>query len=68
MSGETNTRSVFKAVTWRVAASGITMIIAYVITGSVDVAITIGIFESLLKIIFYYLHERVWGGISWGKK
>jgi hypothetical protein len=28
----------------------------------------VGLVEVIAKIIFYYLHERVWNRISWGKK
>lgn len=67
--GETNRRSLVKASTWRVIASLDTTIIAYFVTGGDwKQAISIGGFEVLTKFLFYYLHERVWVKIKWGKR
>lgn len=53
-------RSLKKAISWRVIASVTTMIIAYLFTGSIEIALGIGAIESVLKIGLYYLHERLW--------
>ena len=54
------TRSLAKALTWRVTATLTTAQIAYLITGEVRTAITIGGIEFVLKFFIYYLHERAW--------
>lgn len=66
--GETKRRSVVKSLTWRVLATLDTIIISYFLTGSIGVAVSIGVIETVMKTGVYFLHERVWNTIKWGKK
>ena len=59
-SYESHLRSVLKAFSWRIVATCTTVAIAYVVTGNMNMAVTIGGTEFVLKIVFYYLHERAW--------
>tara|TARA_B100000586_G_scaffold190007_1_gene139852 strand:+ start:147 stop:356 length:210 start_codon:yes stop_codon:yes gene_type:complete len=68
MIDEKISRSLAKTITWRITASIDTFIIAWVITGSWQLGGSIAIIEVLTKIIFYYVHERVWNKINWGKR
>ena len=54
------TRSLAKALTWRVTATLTTSLITYIVTGEVRTAMIIGGIEFALKFIIYYAHERVW--------
>ncbi len=65
---ESHTRSLVKAVSWRVTASITTTIITFIVTGSLKSAFSIGIFDFLVKFVLYYLHERVWIKIPLGLK
>jgi uncharacterized membrane protein len=65
--GPTHGRSLVKGICWRALGTLDTIIIAYVITGVPLDAITIGGFELFTKIALFYLHERVWGQIWWGR-
>jgi uncharacterized membrane protein len=38
----------------------------YVTTGNLELAGIVGVFDVVLKLLFYYLHERAWGKVSWG--
>jgi len=67
MYKETNKRSVVKGVTWRVVATTTTMIIVYLFFGRLDLAIATGLIESVLKIGLFWLHERAWFKVRWGK-
>ena len=60
-------RSIIKAITWRIFALLITIIVSFAILGSWSVSIAIGIVTSLLKTLFYYIHERLWERTNWGK-
>ena len=53
-------RSVYKSLSWRVCATLTTAIIAYAITGSLDMAALIGGIEFFVKIGLFYAHERGW--------
>ncbi|MFT6754122.1 MAG: putative membrane protein [Candidatus Azotimanducaceae bacterium] len=57
---ESRLRSLLKALSWRIIATLTTTIIAYLITGEIEAAITIGSIEFVLKFLIYYAHERVW--------
>ena len=56
-------KSVMKAVSWRIVGTLDTMIISFLITGKVTVALSIGSIEVLTKTILYYFHERLWAHI-----
>lgn len=58
--GDSNLKSIFKSVSWRIVGTIDTMIIAYVITGELKLAATIGSVEVFTKMILYYFHERFW--------
>lgn len=64
---EAHRRSLAKAVSWRVTGTLDTFILSWVITGDVRIAGTISAVEVVTKIGLYYLHERVWAKIRWGK-
>lgn len=69
-------RSISKAISWRVIASITTWLIVFVIFRRftdqsmaeviANVSFITGI-EIVAKLIFYYLHERLWTNIPWGK-
>ena len=68
MYKETNTRSIFKGISWRVVATATTIAIVYFFFGRLDLAIAAGLIESVLKIALYWAHERIWHKLRWGKK
>jgi uncharacterized membrane protein len=65
---ETQVRSVIKTLTWRVTGSFATFLIAWAIGGNLAVAGTIAVIQIIANTILYYLHERLWNMIHWGKK
>lgn len=65
---DTNLRSWIKAASWRLTAIIVLGIIAYLITGSWEEVTIITILYHSVQVAVYYLHERVWHRISWGKK
>ena len=60
-------RSFFKALTWRIAASTITLISAILITSNLDWTKSIVIYEFINGILIYYVHERIWNRVNWGR-
>jgi uncharacterized membrane protein len=65
---EQHWRSVLKGTTWRITGTLDTIFWAALITGHMQLALKIGAAEVLTKILLYYLHERLWMLISWGRK
>jgi uncharacterized membrane protein len=60
-------RSLIKAVSWRLTGSVDTLIISFLITGKLKWALTISGVELFTKIGLYYVHERVWDTLSFGR-
>jgi uncharacterized membrane protein len=65
---ETHTRSVLKAISWRTLGTLDTFAISWFMTGRVEIAGSIAGLEVATKIAWYYLHERVWAAIQWGRR
>jgi sulfate adenylyltransferase large subunit len=65
---ETHSRSLAKAVSWRATGSIDTFLVAFVITGNPKIAGSVAVTEILTKILIYYVHERVWAWVPWGKR
>jgi uncharacterized membrane protein len=64
---ETHRRSIAKALSWRFVATTITSLIAYAIWGSAKGALQIGAADLVIKLVTYYIHERVWLIVPYGK-
>ncbi|MER8770852.1 DUF2061 domain-containing protein [Mesorhizobium sp. M0092] len=65
---DTHSRSFAKALSWRVTGTIDTMIISLVVTGSIKLAAAIGLTEVVTKSLLYYLHERAWLKIPYGRR
>ena len=64
---ETHVRSVAKAVSWRIVATLTTVLLVYVFTRNLVVSGGVGVSELLSKLLIYYVHERVWNAIGFGR-
>lgn len=64
---EGRSRSMAKAVSWRITGTIDTMVIAFIITGEPFWALSIGGTELITKVVLYYFHERVWDRIGYGR-
>jgi len=60
-------RSILKAASWRLIGTLDTIILSWIISGKITIAVSIGVFELFTKMFLYYLHERVWNRIKFGK-
>jgi uncharacterized membrane protein len=60
-------RSIIKAVSYRLTGTLATILISLLISGRIKVALSIGIVELFTKIGLYYLHERAWNRIPFGR-
>lgn len=64
---ERRLRSIIKAITWRAVATLITILVVFIFTRRLKLSLEVGLVGLILKMVFYYLHERVWGKIGWGR-
>ena len=60
-------RSVAKAASWRTLATVDTFLISWLITGRAATAGGIAATEVLTKVVLFYLHERGWNLLRWGR-
>lgn len=64
-------KSVVKAITWRLVASGTTFILALFFFHddpyATEKAGGIAGAEAIIKMVLYFLHERAWNVVRWGK-
>ena len=65
---QTHRRAIAKAVSYRLFATTTVFVIAFLYTGDLSPAAKIGLTAALAKTTLYYLWERVWNRISWGRK
>ena len=61
-------RSALKAITWRIIGTVDTFLLSWLITKEPVTAGAIASLEVITKTILYYLHERGWNKIQWGRK
>lgn len=65
---ESNKRSVLKTLSWRVLSTVLTIILVYIFTGEIIIALSIGSLEVVVKFALYFFHERLWNKIRFGKR
>ena len=68
MFKESRRRSVLKTISWRFWATLTTAILVYIFTGKIELAAAIGGIEVVIKMILYFVHERAWNNVNYGKK
>ena len=59
-------RHILKSLTWRLIASITTVLIGWSATGDITAGLSIGGFDFTIKLLLYYLHERVWYKSKYG--
>jgi uncharacterized membrane protein len=64
----TPARSLAKTISWRALGSLDTLLLGLLFTGDVKIAGSIASAEVVTKIVLYYLHERGWAHINWGRR
>ena len=65
---ESHKRTFVKTISWRLTGSGATFLIAFLLIGNIAIAGTIGLVQLVTNTILYYVHERLWNNIHWGRK
>lgn len=66
--GDGAKRSLAKALVWRVFAAGNTLFCGAILSGNFAVALKIAGSDTVVKTVLYYLYERIWARVEWGKE
>jgi len=53
-------RHLAKTISWRVIGTLDTMLLGWLITGSLNIGLAIGGTEVITKMALYFIHERIW--------
>ena len=62
MKGDSDSHytSILKAVSYRIICTVTTILIVLFFTNKLTISLWVGLIEVILKLILYYIHERVW--------
>ena len=64
---ETKLRSLLKTLSWRTAALFITAGVSYAMNRRLGMALLLGTSDTLVKLILFYMHERLWNLVPHGR-
>lgn len=64
---ETSRRTLVKGLTWQLLGLVTVTLIAYAQSGDWRGGIAVALSACTSGFIFFYIHERIWSRISWGK-
>ena len=60
-------RSIAKTLSWRLTGTFCTFLISFIILGDITTSGTIAMIQLIFNTIMFYIHERIWNIIKWGK-
>lgn len=60
-------RSLVKGIVWEGFSFIITLIMVYWIYGNFSLSLKFTAILTLIKVILFFVHERVWKNVKWGK-
>ena len=61
-------RSIVKALSWRIFCFFLTISIVYAYTRNIKQSIGVGVGVDGVKLILYYIHERIWNRFHFGRQ
>jgi hypothetical protein len=61
-------RSLVKAVSWRIVGTVDTFVLTFIVTGKLVWAASVSALELCTKVLLFWLHERIWNKIKWGRE
>ena len=64
---EERKRSLVKSVTYRALSMSVDMAVAYYFTREASLSVIIVLIVNGYSTALYYLHERIWVRIKWGR-
>lgn len=64
---DTTHRSLAKTISWRITGSGATFAISYAILDDFSISGTIALVQLTFNTLLYFVHERIWDRVSWGR-
>ena len=63
----TRIRSFVKGICWESIGFIITVFAVYLVYGNLKLSVEFSLVLTAVKIFFFFVHERAWKRVSWGK-
>ena len=60
-------RAIAKSITYRIFGTAMSTLTAWVLSHDVRVSLGVCTVDGIGKIILYYVHERIWNHVTWGR-
>ncbi len=60
-------RSLVKGIVWEGFSFVITFVAVYLFYGDVALSLKFSVLLSLVKVVLFFIHERAWKNVKWGK-
>lgn len=67
LPSEKSERSLVKTISYRILIVISTFVVTYLLTREIKLTIEITAIANIINTILYFLHERFWNKIRWGK-
>jgi|SRR5688572_1106941 len=68
MYSESHTRSLIKAISWRILGTVATSLLVFMFTRRLVLSLAVGAVEFVSKIGLFWMHERVWDRVQVGRR
>lgn len=65
---DSNIRLIAKSLSWQLMGVILMTLIGYVFTGSVAAGGGIAVAGALTGLCTYFVHEKLWGLVGWGRR
>ena len=65
--GSTQERSFVKGIFWEIISFFLTLLVVFLLYGNIIISLKITLILTAIKIPLYFIHERIWKKIKWGK-
>ena len=60
-------RSLVKAITFRMLVLVFDGLLIFMITGRYDITVRLVLLANLIHTVVFFVHERMWNSVHWGK-
>jgi len=60
-------RTVVKAIIWNLMGLAMMSLVGFLMTGSAFVGGSMALINTAIGLSTYFIYERIWSGISWGR-
>lgn len=65
---DTKRRTAVKAILWNLIGLAMMSLVGLIMTGSIALGGTMAVINAGLGLSCYFLYERVWARVSWGRQ